>query len=140
MGGGFPLIDAGTSLPEQVARHEARNRLLVRRLIEMGVDPSIPRVIDLHFFMPTPEAAQTLAAGVQLRGLQAVAIDPPVPGGSDDSRDTSLTIFILDTVNAVTDRSYIEFLVEAAARLRGLHDGWGTSVAPQGPSSTNHAA
>ncbi len=134
------MIDAGQSLPEQVAGHEARNRLLVRRLVEMGVDPSIPRAIDLFFFMPTPEAAQALAARLQLRGFQSVAIDPRVPGNSDDSRDTSLTISILETVDAVTDRSYIAFLVEAAARLRGLHDGWGTSVAWQGPDSTNDAA
>ncbi len=115
-----------SSLEEQVRSHEQRNLALVEKLVSMGVNPALPRVIDLHFFLPTADAARTLAAGLQVRGIQAVEVAEPTPGEPDT--DTSLTVSVLETVLTVTTRPYIQFLVQAAAQYHGIHDGWGTEV------------
>ncbi len=118
------MLTPDTPFEDQVAGHEQRNVVLVQRLVEMGVDPTLPRLIDLHFFMPSPVAARELAAKLQVRGVGEVVVGKPKPTDGN----TSLTISVLESVSTITRRPYIEFLVQAASDLRGIHDGWGTSV------------
>jgi len=120
------MKSAELPLEEQVRSHEQRNLALVEKLVSMGVNPALPRGIDLHFFLPSANAARTLASGLQIRGIQAVEVDEPTPGDPDP--ETSLTVSVLETVLTVTTRPYIEFLVQAAAQFHGIHDGWGTEV------------
>ena len=118
------MLTPDTPFEDQVAGHEQRNVVLVQRLVEMGVDPALPRLIDLHFFMPSPVAARELAAKLQVRGVGEVVVGKPNPTDGN----TSLTISVLESVSTITRRPYIEFLVQTASDLRGIHDGWGTSV------------
>jgi len=123
------MLTHETPIEDQVAGHEARNVALVQRLREMGVDPTVPRLIDLHFFMPSPAIARELAAALQVRGVGEVLVGEPHPPDGT----TSLTISVLESVATIVKRPYIEFLVRAAVQLHGVHDGWGTSVEPVQP-------
>ncbi|MGA7991863.1 MAG: ribonuclease E inhibitor RraB [Thermoanaerobaculia bacterium] len=118
-------------IEDQVADHETRNVFLVQRLRGMGVDPAVPRLIDLHFFMPSPSVARELAVALQIRGVKEVLVGQPRPPDGT----TSLTISVLESVATIITRPYIEFLVRAAVQLHGVHDGWGTSVERNQPTA-----
>lgn len=68
------MKSAGAPVEDQVLGHERRNVALIEKLVSMGVDLHNPRLVDLHFFLPTAEAARSLATGLELQAVQAVTI------------------------------------------------------------------
>jgi len=123
-------------LPEDIAtalhHHEGRNARLLARLQELGVDISAARPIDLHFFAPSVASAQALEKALHAAGYTQTSVSQPkVEDGS-----VSVTALAVAAPSAVASTAQVRSLLALAASVGAEHDGWGTSVRPQSPSTT----
>lgn len=109
----------------EIEGHGRRNEVLLAVLLERGVRPDDSVQADLHFWMPSPDAAHALGEALRPRGFVRIAVGRPNP----EDGVTSLTVVVEETVANIVSRPYVEFLVRAASDFDGTHDGWGTSVA-----------
>lgn len=116
------------AIEDAVSGHLARNKALVARLVDLGVDLEKPRTIDLHFIAPSPSAALDLGRALRQAGHPEVKQSAPAAG---EGR-ISVTSTVTAAVSEVTHRDYIDRHVRIAAMHGAIHDGWGTSVEPSG--------
>src|SRR5437773_2596210 len=58
-----------------IQAHHERNCELLKLIASKGVDPSMPRAIDLHFWASSESAAQKLSAKLEGRGYSHVSMN-----------------------------------------------------------------
>ena len=104
-----------------VAAHEARNRVLVARLLAKGESLTDVRARDLFFYAPTPESGSALARDLQQLGLTAVTVRP-----TPDHSTWCVKGVLESSVEHLTSAAFTAQLVCVASRCRSEYDGWGT--------------
>ena len=118
------MSQSRAEIQAEIEGHNRRNEVLVAELMKRGVGPDDRLRADLHFWMPSPEAAHALGAALRPRGFVRIEVGRPRP----DEGLTSLTVVVEETVANIVSKPYVEFLVRAASDFGGTHDGWGASA------------
>lgn len=105
-----------------VEEHSLRNRALLQRLRELGVDLSRPRPIDFHFWAGSQDDADRLEHDLKSIGMRVEALSSDEPG------NWSVEAMQEVSPTQASDAALVERLARLAAKNRSEFDGWGTSV------------
>ncbi len=107
--------------------HLARNAELVNTLAKRGVDLASPRSIEHHFWAESHRSGVDLAHQLYRQGLLVLALAPVKT--DDQTRDLwNVEAEARQSINEAASEKTAASLVELAARLNCIYDGWGTRV------------
>ena len=111
-------------IAKQIGEHEARNRELVKRIIELGGDLDQVRMIEVFFISQGEKNAYKLANELKKKRLLNIDINKV------ENKPELWNVHgeLQATVNEVIDRRHIKDLVVLASGLSSEYDGWGTNV------------
>jgi regulator of RNase E activity RraB len=106
--------------------HRQRNESLLSELQNRGVDPHVPRSIQLNFWSPDQRSAAFLAKALYERSYLVLVLSPavnPAPG-----RQWNLEVGANMAVERAVSGELTRELIELASEQSSEYDGWGTSV------------
>ena len=106
-----------------IQAHHERNCELLKLIASKGVDPSMPRSIDLHFWASSESAAQKLSATLEGRGYSHLSMNRSVGEPSLWNVEAGIEASPV----SVTTPVFVD-LVRLASEHDGEFDGWGTSI------------
>jgi len=111
-------------LQEETAAHDARNVVLLAKLVDKGVDLLVTRVVDLQFWANSEFDATKLAKALRVENVEVTRT--AVPFGTNSR--WSVEARIEASPYALATRDCTEWLVQFAAAHNAQYDGWGTEV------------
>jgi hypothetical protein len=113
-----------SEIEQEIQEHCARNRELLKLIASKGVDATVSRPIDLHFWAPNESAARKLSAALEQLGYFPVFTNRSI----DDSSLWNVETNIDASPLSVGAPSFVETLVQLAYEHHAAFDGWGTSI------------
>jgi regulator of RNase E activity RraB len=113
-----------SEIEQEIQKHCARNRELLKLIASKGGDAAVSRPIDLHFWASNEATARKLAAALEQRGYAPVSTNTSV----DDPSLWNVEANIDASPLSVVALSFVEALVKLACEHDSAFDGWGTSI------------
>ena len=113
-----------TNIESLIKGHHDRNRELLEWIASKGVDPNLPRDIDLHFCAFGEEAACNLSEALEARGYSSVQWNC----AATDSALYNVETRVRASPVSVAEPAFVEDLARLADANDGEFDGWGTSI------------
>jgi regulator of RNase E activity RraB len=113
-----------SEIEQEIQKHSARNRELLKSIASKGADAAVLRPIDLHFWAANEAAARRLSAALEQRGYSPVSTNASV----DDPLLWNVEVNIEASPLSVVAPSFVETLVRLASEHDAVFDGWGTSI------------